>query len=164
MTNSSITEGWQIPDLRSNSDMTAATLTSSLHKIQLSTSTSHLHCGISFTVSLSLHFQFIHQRPVLWHEIALIFQKKTFFWSWILGIRYTVGSLCSHMLVSKGGPGLGDKYTGAILKHIENPILRIANKQNKKPTWFSGMLLINTKLSSILSTNYFLTWLHRKVV
>lgn len=27
---------------------------------------------------------------------------------------------------------MGDKYTGATLKHIQNPILRTENKQNKK--------------------------------
>lgn len=30
---------------------------------------------------------------------------------------------------------MGDKYTGAILKHIQNPILRTENKQNKKAYW-----------------------------
>lgn len=34
---------------------------------------------------------------------------------------------CKH-----GGVGVGNKYTDAILKHIQNPIFRIENKQNKK--------------------------------
>lgn len=114
--------------------------------------TTHLHCDASSPVSLSLHFNFILQGPELWHEMSW-FSKTTFFWLWMVGIICPVGSLYSHMLVSNGGRGWNN-YTGAILNHIQNPILRIENKQNKKnPTWFSGILQINTELSPKVTRN-----------